>query len=101
MANFTLREAAKRDLKRIAVYTGQRWGRKQRNRYLTQIDASFHQLADNPETGTRCDYIHEGYRKFPVSSHVIFYKIGKDGAVEIIRILHKRMDVTRTFSNGS
>ena len=97
MATFTLREAAKRDLKRIAVYTAQRWGAEQRNRYLTQIDAAFHQLAHNPETGTRCDYIREGYRKFPVSSHVIFYKVDNDGAVEIIRILHKRMDVTRTL----
>ena len=101
MATFTLREAAKADLKRIGAYTGQRWGRKQRNRYLTQIDAAFHQLADNPETGTRCDYIREGYRKFPVSSHLIFYKIGKDDSVEIIRVLHKSMDVTRNIPNVS
>jgi toxin ParE1/3/4 len=97
MATFTLREAAKTDLKRIGIFTGQRWGREQRNRYLTQIDAAFHQLVDNPEIGTQCGYIRKGYRKFPVSSHVIFYRIGKHDSVEIIRVLHKSMDVTRAF----
>jgi len=29
----------------------------------------------------------------PVGSHIIFYKIGDGDLVEIIRVLHKRMDV--------
>jgi len=97
MATFTLREAAKRDLKRIAVFTEQRWGREQRNRYLRQLDAVFHQLSDNPETGVQCNYILKGYRKYPILSHVIYYRIGDQDSVEIIRILHKSMDVNRAF----
>ena len=101
MAGFTLRAAAKSDLKRIAVFTQQRWDKEQRNRYLRQLDAAFSRLALNPETGTQCDYILEGYRKFPILSHVIYYKISDDQSVEIIRVLHKSMDVTRTFPKGS
>jgi toxin ParE1/3/4 len=97
MASFTLREAAKTDLKRIAVFTERRWGREQRNRYLRQLDAVFHKLAQNPETGVQCDYILSGYRKYPILSHVIYYRIGGEDTIEIIRILHKSMDVNRAF----
>ena len=97
MTTFTLREAAKINLKRIAVFTEQRWGREQRNRYLRQLDAVFHQLAENPETGVQCDYILKGYRKYPILSHVIYYRVSDEGAVGIIRILHKSMDVNRAF----
>ena len=97
MATFTLREAAKTDLKRIAVFTTQRWGREQRNRYLRQLDAALHQLAENSVIGVQCDFILEGYRKYPILSHVIYYKISNGESVEIVRILHKSMDVNRAF----
>ena len=97
MAAFKLRAAAKADLKRIAVFTEQRWDRKQRNEYLKQLDDAFHRLAENKEIGKPCDYLRAGYRKFPVSSHIIYYKIGKYDRVEIVRILHKRMDVFRSI----
>jgi toxin ParE1/3/4 len=45
----------------------------------------------------QCDYILKGYRKYPVISHLIYYRIGDNDSVEIIRILHKNMDVTRAF----
>jgi toxin ParE1/3/4 len=97
MKAFTLREAAKTDLIRIATFTQQRWGKEQRNQYLGQLDAAFHRLSENPETGMQCDYILKGYRKYPVVSHVIYYRIGDNDSVEIIRILHKSMDVHRAF----
>ncbi|WP_305782049.1 type II toxin-antitoxin system RelE/ParE family toxin [Candidatus Thiodiazotropha endoloripes] len=91
---FKLKARAKDDLKAIAVFTQKRWGRNQRNKYLHQFDDSFHQLADNPNLGSACDYIRPGYRKFPVISHVIYYRISGTECVEIIRILHKHMDVS-------
>ena len=94
MPTFKLKAKAKDDLKSIAVFTQKRWGENQRNKYLQQFDDSFHQLANNPSLGSGCDYIRPGYRKFPVISHVIFYKISSTKCVEIIRILHKHMDVS-------
>jgi toxin ParE1/3/4 len=95
MPKFVVTKAAKRDLITIARFTEQRWGVSQRNKYLTQFDDMFHQLADNPEIGMVCDYIKPGYKKVPLASHVIFYrKITRD--IEIIRILHKRMDVSES-----
>jgi len=90
--HFLLTKAAKNDLVGIAKFTQQRWGVDQRNKYLAQLDDTFHQLATNPELGTSCDYIKRGYRKFPFASHVIYYR-AYSNRIEIVRVLHKRMDV--------
>lgn len=94
MTNFRIKAAAREDLKSIARYTEEKWGREKRNNYLHDIDQAFQQLAANHQLGRRCDHIRTGYRTFPVGSHIIFYLIGNDELVEIIRVLHKRMDVS-------
>ncbi|WP_151705713.1 type II toxin-antitoxin system RelE/ParE family toxin [Nitrincola alkalilacustris] len=96
MPNFKLTRKAKADLKSIALYTEQRWGRDQRNHYILQFDQCFHRLGENPNLGQNCDEISQGYQQCPLGSHIIFYRLDdKSGdaksGVEIIRILHKRM----------
>jgi toxin ParE1/3/4 len=93
MKPFALTRKAKADLHSIATFTQQRWGLKQRNLYLKQLDETFHLLADSPELGKRCDHILPGYRKFPQGSHVVFYKDGGTSKIEIIRVLHQSMDI--------
>ncbi len=92
MGTFTLTQKAKSDLKSIAAYTERRWGRHQRRVYAKQFDDAFHMLAETPSTGVECDFIKSGYRKFPCSSHTIFYRSASDTKIEIVRILHKRMN---------
>ena len=94
MPHFRIRARDRADLKGIAVFTEQTWGREQRNNYLTEIDQAFHRLADNTELGQTCDHIRSGYRIFPVGHHLIFYKLAPDQTLEIIRVLHKRMNVS-------
>lgn len=95
MAAFVLTQAARADLKAIAVYTQRRWGREQRRLYIRQFDDAFHMLAERPEAGTVCDTIKAGYRKFSNGSHVVFYRQLSDSEIEVVRILHKRMDLAR------
>jgi toxin ParE1/3/4 len=95
VGSFSLTQAAKKDLKAIAMHTQQRWGKAQRKVYARQFDVAFHLLADNQETGSNCDFIRQDYRKFPNGSHVIFYRSLGEGEIQIVRILHKRMDVVR------
>jgi toxin ParE1/3/4 len=92
MTRFVLTRKAVSDLRQIAAFTEQRWGRNQRNTYIGQLDAAFQRLADNPLQGKRCDDIRLGYRKFAQGSHVIFYRQSPDGLTEIVRILHRGMD---------
>lgn len=89
---FHLTAKARDDLKSIGRYTEETWGREQRNKYLTQLDACFHALAREPQKGRPCDYIREGYLKHHIGRHLIFYHQSGDG-IEIVRILHDRMDV--------
>ncbi len=97
MKPFTLTISAKNDLKDVAIFTTRRWGKEQRNIYLKQFDDSFWLLAENPDIGKGCDEIRNGYRKFPQGSHVIFYKQTGSQQIQIIRILHKSMDISPIF----
>jgi toxin ParE1/3/4 len=93
MKPFDLTRQAKTDLRAIAVFTEARWGIEQRNVYIKQFDDAFHMLAASPSMGKPCDEIMPGYRKFPRGSHVIFYRQGSSCVIEIVRILHKSMDI--------
>jgi len=92
MGSFILTQKAREDLLSIGRYTRQQWGKAQQIRYLTQLDSAFHDLADKPDIGRTCDDIREGYFKYGVGKHVIFYRHTK-GQIEIVRILHGRMDI--------
>jgi len=100
MPSFKLTTLAKCDLKKIAVFTEHQWGTEQRNHYLLQFDQCFQQLFENPSLGNACDYIKTGYRKHPQGSHLIFYRMGPSNTIEIIRILHKSMDISSKFQKA-
>jgi toxin ParE1/3/4 len=100
MKPFALTRKALDDLRSIAIYTEDRWGREQRNLYLKQFEDAFHLLAGSPALGTACDDIQSGYRKFPQGSHIIFFKSGSSCAIEIVRVLHQSMDVAAQI-NGA
>ncbi len=93
MSGFTLSNKAASDVKEIGRYTQKEWGREQRNRYLAILDACFRSLAANPLMGKDCGEIRNGYRKHSTGSHVIFYRQTTNDTIEIVRILHKRMDI--------
>jgi toxin ParE1/3/4 len=94
MSSFELTQRAKNNLKTIAKFSEVRWGQTQRNMYIKQFDDTFHLLAETPAVGEDCRFIKEGYQKFPQGSHIIFYKRVLNTNIEIIRILHKTMDVS-------
>jgi len=100
MSTFSLTQRAKADLKSIARFTEKRWGREQRCIYIKQFDDTFHVLSDTPEIGQNCNYIKENYQKFPQGSHIIFYRVTSPKKIQIIRILHKNMDVLSKFSDS-
>ena len=81
---------ARTDIEAIWDYTESRWGIPQALRYVRLIQAAVEAIADNPSLGGTCDDIRKGYRRHRAGSHVIFYRV-RDG-VEIVRILHQRMD---------
>lgn len=95
MPRFTLRPKAIEDLEDIWHYTLSTWGNLQANTYIHQLSDVIHLLADAPDIGQNCDYIRRGYRKYPINRHIIFYRVIAADEIEIVRILHERMDVDR------
>ncbi|CDH46226.1 type II toxin-antitoxin system RelE/ParE family toxin [Candidatus Contendibacter odensensis] len=100
MAGFHLTQAAKADLKAIGRYTEKKWGRLLRNTYLTMLDQCFYDLADEFLKGQDWNEICPGYRKHSAGRHLVFYRQIPADAVEIVRILHDRMDVERQISES-
>lgn len=86
---------AKADIDAIWDYTAQSWGSAdQAERYVLRIRKAIEGLATLPECGSKVESVREGYLKYPVASHVIFYRLRSDRVV-VIRILHRQMDFLR------
>ena len=100
MGLFSLTNAAKADLRNIARFTEQEWGREQRKLYLKEMDGVFRRLADSPALGVFCEYIAPGLRKHPFQSHVIYYDVATKTQILIVRVLHRRMDVSQVPFNA-
>ena len=90
---FELSEKANEDLEKIWLYTYENWSQEQADRYYHLILNEIEYIATNYESGKSMENIRKGYRCSKVKSHLIFYKKSKKNIVEIIRILHQRMDI--------
>ena len=100
MSAVTLRPRAQNDLDKIWDHTVERWGDAQAERYVSDIWHGIGLLADDARRGRECPEIRAGYRKYQVASHIIFYRAA-EGGIEVVRILHKRMDFARHFPAAS
>ena len=96
MADFTLSPLAKSDLQHIGRFTQKRWGVSQRNHYLDLLLKAFFTLAHEPILGRPRSDIHAGVLSYLCASHVIYFR-RQSGCVEILRILHQRMDAKAHF----
>lgn len=84
--------SARRDLANIWSDTADRWGIEQADSYLAAISARFGGISDFPSSYPEYHSKHGTFRKAASGEHLIFYVVG-DSAVEVVRILHNRMDV--------
>jgi toxin ParE1/3/4 len=85
---------ATQDLENIWLYTFENWSNEQADRYLNLIINEIEYVAQMPESGFDFSSVRKGYYRSRIKSHFIFYRIDKkEDVVEIIRILHQRMDI--------
>lgn len=94
MKSYRLTPAAQRDLASIWDFTQERWGENQAEIYISEMREAIERIAVEPYRGRACDEVREGYRRYSIGSHLIFY-IERTDSVDVIRILHQRMDPTR------
>ncbi len=111
MARFRLARPAQIDLANILSMGAERWGSESRQRYAAVLAAAMREVAaepDGPLTKKRPD-LRSGIRSFHVRHarrsgegarvrrpvHVLYYRVAEQGMIEIIRVLHERMEPSR------
>ena len=99
MTGFVLSPAARTDIEHIWDYTVDNWGVDQAERYVRGIREACEVLANGHRQGRAVDEIRAGYLKLAVGSHFLFYRITGDGQIDVVRILHRRMDVPARLSD--
>ncbi len=89
---YIISKRAVSDLEEIWLYTFNTWSVEQADRYYSLIIDEIEYICRNIDSGKSMNFVRKGYRASKVKSHLIFYRVYND-TVEIIRILHERMDI--------
>jgi len=93
MAKVVLRQEAIDDLNNIWFYTFETWSETQADKYYATIKMACNGIADSPNVGKEYDGINKNLLGVKSEKHIIFYQIINPERIEIIRILHERMDL--------
>ena len=83
---------ARADLDSIWDYTADTWGIAQADRYILGIRDTCLALARSEITGRDASDILPGYREIQSGRHVIFFRLPDENTLDVVRILHGRMD---------
>jgi len=111
MARFRLARPAQLDLGSILATSAERWGTDGQQRYAAVLADAMRQVVDEPQgplTKNRTE-LRSGIRSFHVRHarrsaasakvrrpvHVLYYRVAQQGVIEIVRVLHERMDPIR------
>ncbi|GAB2842682.1 type II toxin-antitoxin system RelE/ParE family toxin [Ferruginibacter profundus] len=95
---FVISKKAVADLEEIWLYTVEKWSVEQADRYYNLIFDEINYICKNPNAGKSKEHIRKGYLASKVKSHLIFYRVVND-TIEIIRILHERMDIENRLTD--
>jgi toxin ParE1/3/4 len=111
VARYRLSEPAKADIALVLRTSETMYGTEARIRYRALLTAAMRRIAADPQGRATVDHgeIFEGVRSFHIRHsrsesleaavgepvHVIFYRARESGLVEIVRVLHERMERKR------
>jgi toxin ParE1/3/4 len=117
MARYRLSEPAKADVAAILATSEEHHGTEARIRYRACLTAAMRRVAADPDghstvdragliPGTRSFHIRHSRnesRAAPVATpvHVLFYRVVGPGLVEIVRVLHERMEPMRHIGSST
>jgi len=102
---YRLTRLAEADYAEVLRFTRRRWGQEQLQAYRRLLNEGIEAIAYEPTrlNSHARDELQAGFRSFHIDlvttrpslgRHVIFYRVASDGTVEILRILHERMEAS-------
>jgi toxin ParE1/3/4 len=93
MAKFKLTNNAVKDLTDIWNYTFEAWSESQADKYYKLLLNACSSIAKKPEIGKVYEEIYPELKGKRTLKHIIFYRVRDEQSIEIVRILHERMDL--------
>lgn len=93
MAKVIFRQEAINDLTDIWDYTFQEWSGNQADNYYDTIKLACKSIEANPNIGKIYTEISKSLFGLKSRKHIIFYHQISENEIEVIRILHERMDL--------
>ena len=93
MAKYFLTNKAVEDLSKIWDYTYEVWSENQADKYYFELLNDCRELSENQILGKNYVEIQKEIFGYQSGQHLIFYRVLNDNEIEIIRILHSRMDL--------
>ena len=90
---YRISEQAIKDLNDIWVYTLRKWSKEQADRYYSLIIGKIEFIVKNDFYGKSAEHIRKKYNVSKIKSHLIFYRKVDNEVIEIVRVLHERMDI--------
>ena len=93
MAKVIFRQKAIDDLTDIWNYTLQEWSERQADKYYEIIKFACEEIGQNPDIGKNYAEISKNLFGLSSGKHIIFYHKISEEEIEVIRILHERMDL--------
>ena len=99
MAEYSISEKALEDLNSIWIYTAENWSVEQADRYYNLIMDEIEFISDNYETIKDFGNVRKNYRYSKVKSHLVFCKKGANEKMEVVRILHEKMDIKNRIND--
>lgn len=93
MSNYIISKKVLEDIDAIWVYTAENWSVEQANRYYNLIFDEIEYIAQNFMMAKDFGLIRKAYRYSKVKSHLVFFKKNKLNEIEVIRVLHEKMDI--------
>jgi toxin ParE1/3/4 len=95
MTRYVLSPRAQKDVDETWNYTVTRRNLRQAEIYVRQIQDAIETVAAEPKIARSCHDVRPGYWKYPAGSHVVFFRLTDNGILDVVRILHSRMDFER------
>jgi len=97
---YKLSSYAQKDFENMLTYTLETWGLRQFHTYHILIEKTLKEISEDPELAKSRsrEELFPLCRSYAFGKHVVFYRV-KNDTLEIVRILHERMDFSSQFPN--
>lgn len=99
MPGYVISKKAVADINNIWIYTAENWSIEQADRYYNLIFDEIEYVAEHFNAARDFGRIRSGYRYSKVKSHLVFFRKAKTGEIEVVRVLHERMDIKNRLND--